>query len=128
MAYELIKNMEILPEEIRQEFANVIDWLKERACARKSGLGTKLPWDNEWIIESLADSVIYMAYYTLSNYIRNNIDSQNSKDKVSADNLSDSFFDYVLLGMNDRDLVAKDSKISVQLLDKIRNEFLYFIQ
>ena len=126
LAYELIKNMEILPEEIRQEFVNVIDWLKERACARKSGLGTKLPWDNEWIIESLADSVIYMAYYTLSNYIRNNIDSQNSKDKVSADNLSDSFFDYVLLGMNDRDLVAKDSKISVQLLDKIRNEFLYF--
>ena len=126
LAYELIKNMEILPEEIRQEFANVIDWLKERACARKSGLGTKLPWDNEWIIESLADSVIYMAYYTLSNYIRNNIDPQNSKDKVSADNLSDSFFDYVLLGMNDRDLVAKDSKISVQLLDKIRNEFLYF--
>jgi len=126
MAYELIKNMEILPEEIRQEFANVIDWLKERACARKSGLGTKLPWDNEWIIESLADSVIYMAYYTLSIYIRNNIDSQNSKDKVSADNLSDSFFDYVFLGMNDRDLVAKDSKISVQLLDKIRNEFLYF--
>ena len=126
LAYELIKNMEILPEEIRQEFANVIDWLKERACARKSGLGTKLPWDNEWIIESLADSVIYMAYYTLSNYIRNNIDLQNSKDKVSADNLSDSFFDYVLLGKNDRDLVAKDSKISVQLLDKIRNEFLYF--
>ena len=126
LAYELIKNMEILPEEIRQEFVNVIDWLKERACARKSGLGTKLPWDNEWIIESLADSVIYMAYYTLSNYIRNNIDPQNSKDKVSADNLSDSFFDYVLLGKNDRDLVAKDSKISVQLLDKIRNEFLYF--
>lgn len=126
LAYELIKNMEILPEEIRQEFANVIDWLKERACARKSGLGTKIPWDNEWIIESLADSVIYMAYYTLSNYIRNNIDPQNSKDKVSADNLSDSFFDYVLLGKNDRDLVAKDSKISVQLLDKIRNEFLYF--
>jgi leucyl-tRNA synthetase len=126
LAYELIKNMEILPEEIRQEFANVIDWLKERACARKSGLGTKLPWDSEWIIESLADSVIYMAYYTLSNYIRENIDPQNSKDKVSADNLSDSFFDYVLLGKNDRDLVAKDSKISVQLLDKIRNEFLYF--
>jgi leucyl-tRNA synthetase len=67
-----------------------------------------------------------MAYYTLSNYIRNNIDPQNSKDKVSADNLSDSFFDYVLLGKNDRDLVAKDSKISIQLLDKIRNEFLYF--
>ena len=69
LAYELIKNMEILPEEIRQEFANVIDWLRKEHVQEKSGLGTKLPWDNEWIIESLADSVIYMAYYTLSNYI-----------------------------------------------------------
>ena len=126
LAYELIENMEILPEEIRQEFTNVIDWLKERACARKSGLGTKLPWDSEWIIESLADSVIYMAYYLLSRHISNNLDLQKNDDMVLADNLNDSFFDYVLLGKNERDLVAKDSKISIQLLEKIRNEFLYF--
>ncbi|MGB7936445.1 MAG: leucine--tRNA ligase, partial [Nitrososphaeraceae archaeon] len=126
LAYELIENMEILPEEIRQEFTNVIDWLKERACARKSGLGTKLPWDSEWIIESLADSVIYMAYYLLSRHISNNLDLQKNEDMVLAVNLNDSFFDYVLLGKNDRNLVAKDSKISIQLLEKIRNEFLYF--
>jgi leucyl-tRNA synthetase len=126
LAYELIDNMEIQPEEIRQEFTNVIDWLKERACARKTGLGTKLPWDSEWIIESLADSVIYMAYYPLSRYISNDIDSENSQNKILADDLSDRFFDYVLLGKSDRDQVAKDSRISVQLLEKIRNEFLYF--
>jgi leucyl-tRNA synthetase len=126
LAYELIGNMEILPEEIRQEFTNVIDWLKERACARKSGLGTKLPWDNEWIIESLADSVIYMAYYLLSNHIRDESDTQNNVNKINADDLGDSFFDYVLLGENDSHLVAKESKISVQLLEKIRNEFFYY--
>ena len=126
LAYELIDNMQILPEEIRQEFTNVIDWLKERACARKSGLGTKLPWDNEWIIESLADSVIYMAYYPLSKYINNDIDSRKSENEILADDLNDSFFDYVLLGNNYPEVVAKDSKISVQLLEKIRNEFLYF--
>ncbi len=126
LAYELIDKMEILPEEIRQEFTNVIDWLKERACARKSGMGTKLPWDNEWIIESLADSVIYMAYYLLSRYISNNQDLQNNEDKVLADNLNDNFFDYVLLGKNDPDIVAEESKISIQLLEKIKNEFVYF--
>ncbi|HZA70833.1 MAG TPA: leucine--tRNA ligase [Nitrososphaeraceae archaeon] len=126
LSYELIDNMEILPEEIRQEFINVIDWLKERACARKSGMGTKLPWDNEWIIESLADSVIYMAYYLLSRHISNNQDLQNNEDKVLADNLNDNFFDYVLLGKNDPDIVAKESKISIQLLEKIKNEFVYF--
>lgn len=126
LAYELIDKMEILPEEIRQEFTNVIDWLKERACARKSGMGTKLPWDNEWIIESLADSVIYMAYYLLSRHISNNQDLQNNEDKVLADNLNDNFFDHVLLGKNDPDIVAKESKISIQLLEKIKNEFVYF--
>ena len=126
MAYELIDNMEILPEEIRQEFINVIDWLKERACARKSGLGTKLPWDNEWIIESLADSVIYMSYYPLSRHICNNQDMQKGEDKIMADNLNDNFFDYILLGKNDREMVARESKISIQLLDKIKSEFEYF--
>ena len=126
LAYELMDKMEILPEEIRQEFTNVIDWLKERACARKSGMGTKLPWDNEWIIESLADSVIYMAYYLLSRHISNNQDLQNNEEKVLADNLNDNFFDYVLLGKNDPDIVAKESKISIQLLEKIKNEFVYF--
>ena len=126
IAYELVDNMEILPEEIRQEFKNVIDWLKERACARKSGLGTKLPWDSEWIIESLADSVIYMAYYILSKHIDNNHDPQKDEEKILADNLNDSFFDYVLLGKNDSDTVAIESKISTQLLEKIKSEFEYF--
>ncbi len=126
LAYELIDKMEILPEEIRQEFTNVIDWLKERACARKSGMGTKLPWDNEWIIESLADSVIYMAYYLMSRHISNNQDLQNNEDKVLADNLNDNFFDYVLLGKNNPDIVAKESRISIQLLERIKNEFAYF--
>jgi leucyl-tRNA synthetase len=127
LAYELVDNMEIFPEEIRQEFKNVIDWLKERACARKSGLGTRLPWDNEWIIESLSDSVIYMAYYPLSKFINNDA-NLNDQHKVLADDLNDSFFDYVLLGKNDidMDVVAKDSKISTELLERIKNEFLYF--
>ena len=66
IAHECVNKMDITPEEIRQEFNYVIDWLKERACARKSGLGTKLPWDQDWIIESLSDSVIYMAYYIIA--------------------------------------------------------------
>ncbi|MDQ3984408.1 MAG: leucine--tRNA ligase, partial [Thermoproteota archaeon] len=48
LAHECINKMDIVPEEIRQEFNYVIDWLRERACARKSGLGTKLPLDQDW--------------------------------------------------------------------------------
>jgi len=61
-AHLCLDQMVILPDERRNEFNYAIDWLRERACARKVGLGTPLPWDPEWIIEALSDSVIYMAY------------------------------------------------------------------
>ena len=105
-AHECLSNMDILPEDIRQEFDYVIDWLRERACARKSGLGTKLPWDKEWIVESLSDSVIYMAYYVIAKYVNSKSISEDDND-----NISDAFFDYVLLGSGSPDQVAKECKI-----------------
>ena len=115
-----LANMDILPEDIRQEFDYVIDWLRERACARKSGLGTPLPWDKEWIVESLSDSVIYMAYYIIAKYVNNkNISEEN-------DNITDAFFDYILLGEGSPDKVAKECKIDSYIIEHIRNEFNYF--
>jgi len=32
--------------------------------------GTKLPWDESWLIESLSDSTIYMAYYTIAHFLQ----------------------------------------------------------
>jgi len=68
-AHSCFEGMNILPNEIRSEFDKVLDWLRERACARQHGLGTKIPWDKEWLVESLADSVIYMAFYIISKYV-----------------------------------------------------------
>jgi leucyl-tRNA synthetase len=56
-ASKALHQMSILPQEIQGEFDYVIGWLHERACARQHGLGTKLPWDKNWIVESLSDSV-----------------------------------------------------------------------
>ncbi len=90
LAFRCLKQMEIIPNEIVGEFENVFNWLRERACARQSGLGTLLPWDKNWIIESLSDSVIYMIYYIISKYV-------NIKDLEKYDTLIDeAFFDYVI--------------------------------
>ena len=117
-AHSWINEMKILPEEIRHEFNNVIDWLRERACARQHGLGTKLPWDENWIIESLSDSVIYMAYYTISKYINNK--------EITVDNVSDAFFDYIFLNIGITNAVSSECKIKPDLLEKIKTEFEYF--
>jgi leucyl-tRNA synthetase len=120
LAHRCLNSMDILPNDIRQEFDYVIDWLRERACARKSGLGTKLPWDKEWIVESLSDSVIYMAYYVIAKYVNSKAISDDN------DNITDAFFDYVLLGRGSADEVAKECKLTAQSVEQIRNEFTYF--
>ena len=142
LALECLNRMEIIPSEIIKEFKNVFDWLKVRACARKTGLGTPLPWDKDWIVESLSDSVIYMAYYIISKYV-------NLYDLEKYSNFVDNtFFDYVLLNVKSGHFLALDENdsfsndlTSVQIdsnLDKsilpeflllskqIREEFKYY--
>jgi leucyl-tRNA synthetase len=112
------EEMSILPNEIRTEFSYVVGWLRERACARQHGLGTTLPWDKDWIVESLSDSVIYMAYYVLAKYV--------NAGELSADGLADEFFDYVFFGSGDSARISSGCKIPENLLKKIRADFAYF--
>jgi leucyl-tRNA synthetase len=116
-AHKNLDNMAIKPEDLRSEFNNVIDWLHEKACVRRSGLGTHLPWDREWVIESLSDSTIYMAYYTIARQIK--------EAKIKPEQLTPAVFDYVFLGEENADELAK-TKISQKTLDKMREEFVYF--
>ena len=117
-AHNCFEKMNILPNEIRSEFDKVLDWLRERACARQHGLGTKIPWDKEWLVESLADSVIYMAFYIISKYV--------NKKEINGNDLTDEFFDYVFYGKKDSGEIANKINITKEKLKEIRNEFLYF--
>ncbi len=110
--------MSILPNKITTEFKEVIDWLHERACARQQGLGTKLPWDKDWIVESLSDSVIYMAYYTISRFVNDGT--------VTPDSLTRELFDYILLDKGDLSLAVSTSKISEDVINTMKKEFQYF--
>ena len=125
LAHACLDQMTILPEERRNEFNYALDWLKERACARKVGLGTRLPWDPDWIIEALSDSVIYMAYYILAKYLAKDWVSFKKFEK-SPDNLPDSFFNYIYLGEGSPDAITHETGISKRILEGIRNEFTYF--
>ncbi|MEM3550731.1 MAG: leucine--tRNA ligase [Candidatus Bathyarchaeia archaeon] len=118
LAHKCLEKMRILPEELRSEYNYVIDWLREKACARKSGLGTRLPWDPEWIIESLSDSTIYMAYYTVVRHIK--------RHNIKAEQLTNEVFDYVFLGVGNVEDVASRAKLDAEIIEDMRREFLYF--
>ncbi|MFH0832120.1 MAG: leucine--tRNA ligase [Candidatus Aenigmatarchaeota archaeon] len=113
-----VERMEICPVEAKANFINTVDWLRDKACTRKTGLGTKLPWDNSWIIETLSDSTIYMAYYTIARMM--------NEKKISADNLNDDVFNYVFLGKGDLKTIAKKSRLKKSIIDGMKNEFDYF--
>ena len=118
LARKCFDGMNILPNKIKAEFNDVIDWLHERACARQQGLGTKLPWDKDWIVESLSDSVIYMAYYTISRFVNDGT--------VTPENLTKEFFDYIFLDKGDVSKISHTSKISEEVINKVKKEFQYF--
>lgn len=113
-----MKRMRFYPEEVAQQFLNTVEWLKNKACARKSGLGTRLPWDREWIVETLSDSVIYMAFYTIQRIIEEN--------SIPAEKLTDEVFNYVFLGKGNLDEVSKSSGLDEKIVENMRKEFEYF--
>ena len=118
LASDCLRQMTLLPEDIRGEFEYTIGWLRQKACARRSGLGTPLPWDQDWIIESLSDSVIYMAYYTIAKHLRQN--------GVPESQLSEAVFDYLFLGQGDLSDVSRTSSLDPRILGQMRDEFAYF--
>lgn len=104
----------------------VVSWLKEWACTRQFGLGTYLPWDPVWVIESLSDSTIYMAYYTIAHYLQGednlNGDSSKSPEKIDPKDLTPAVFDYIYR----KGALPEGCNIPVESLDKMKNEFRYW--
>ena len=115
---EMVAGMQFYPEEARVAIVNAIDWLENKACARRSGYGTPLPWDPEWIVETLSDSVIYMAYYIISKYV--------NAGQFKIEYATDETFNYILLGKGQPSTVAKKVGMDSKLLKEIRQELKYF--
>jgi len=113
-----LDEMTIIPHYYKEEFRNKVEWLKDKACARRKGLGTRIPWDKEWLIESLSDSTIYMAYYILAKFI--------NEGRLKAENITPEFLDYVLLGIGNAEEVAKVSGLDVETIKEVKRDFEYW--
>jgi leucyl-tRNA synthetase len=112
------ERLEIIPPKYKKAFQDVLEWVEKRPCARKRGLGTKLPWEPDWIIESLSDSTIYMAFYTIVHKIR--------EYRIPPEKLIPAFFDYVFLGEGCAEEISKETGIPVELIEEMRKEFNYW--
>ncbi|MFW5746043.1 MAG: leucine--tRNA ligase [Nanoarchaeota archaeon] len=117
-AYACLEKMEIIPDKYRKRFQDIFAWLDKRPCARKRGLGTKLPYDQDWVIESLSDSTIYMALYPINHLIR--------AQGMSRAQLVPAFFEYVMNKKGDAATVADACGISSEALQQMQDEWQYW--
>ncbi len=63
-AVNYIKNTLIVHDpEVKKNLILAAENLHDWCCSREFGLGTRLPWDERFLIDSLSDSTIYPIYY-----------------------------------------------------------------
>ena len=118
LAHGVVDDAAIFPETARAYFHDKIDWFHDWACARRTGLGTPLPWSPGWIVETLSDSTIYMAFYTIVKHIR--------QHDVKPEQLTNEVFDCIFLGEGDLEKLAESSGIEPSALREMRGEFTYW--
>jgi leucyl-tRNA synthetase len=87
-AHRAADRLTAIPEATREQYDHTVDWLQEWPCIRNYGLGTRLPWDDDFVIEPLSDSTIYMAYYTIAHRL----------DGIPVEDLDRAFFDALFYG------------------------------
>ena len=75
-----------------------------------------MPFDEQFLIESLSDSTIYFAFYTVSHLLQGNIEgSVPGFLGIKAEDLSHDFWNYIFLGQ-----AYQSGKIPQYKLDKCR--------
>ncbi|MCI4330498.1 MAG: class I tRNA ligase family protein, partial [Thermoplasmata archaeon] len=111
---ELVRVLEVTPEEYRRELPSVIEWFGDRPCVRRGRwLGTPFPLDPAWVIEPIADSTFYPAYYIVRRFV--------ADGRVPISALTDRFFDFVFLGTG-----SGEPTLPKPMQDAVREEFLYW--
>lgn len=147
-AEKALAAMNTYHDEARKNFQVTLRWLHEYACSRTYGLGeyslyfiffsrsvweisqlffsgTKLPWDQQWLIESLSDSTIYNAYYTVAHFLQGNTFRGNKDNalKIKSEEMTDEVWDYIFF----KDApFPKNTKIAKKSLELMKKSFQFW--
>jgi leucyl-tRNA synthetase len=130
-AEKCLAEMEVYSPDVRNSFLSTLDWMKQWACSRSFGMGSRLPWDPVYLIESLSDSTIYMAYYTVSHFLHEgSLDGSVRPYGIDPAQMTDDVWDWIYSGEGDLtsgvNAIAAASLIPTELLLKMRSEFRFW--
>eukprot|EP00727_Mastigamoeba_balamuthi_P001131 m51a1_g11014 putative leucyl-trna synthetase (1104) ;mRNA; r:382753-386680 len=120
----LLSQMELYHQASYEILKFALGWMSQWACSRNFGLGTHLPWDPQYLIESLSDSTIYMAYYTVAHMLQGG-DLKGSHPGpmgIAASQMTRGAWDYVFLGKPR----PADCPVPEEKLAALKREFDYW--
>lgn len=122
-ALECLEGMQLFAPEVKHAFEGVLDWLNNWAVSRSYGLGTKLPWDPKYLVESLSDSTIYQSFYTIAHLLfKDYYGREIGPLNIKPEQMTDEVFDYIF---QHKDTV-ENTDIPLRSLQILRREFEYF--
>ncbi len=113
------RTMNIRPDTYGRTLPDILEWFQDRSCARLGNwIGTRFPLDDKWIIEAIADSTLYPAYYIVARHY--------NLGRFEAGQMTEAFFDFVFLGKGEADEVAGSTGIDTETLLEVRRDFTYW--
>ncbi|KAF2405012.1 leucyl-tRNA synthetase-like protein [Trichodelitschia bisporula] len=116
------QNFNSFTPETKHALEQTLGWMNQWAVTRQFGLGTRLPWDPSQLVESLSDSTIYMAYYTIAHYLHSDIYGRKPGiGNIKPEQMKDEVWEYIFAL---RDSV--DSDIPKETLAAMKREFTYW--
>lgn len=122
-ALECLAKMNTFHSETKNAFEGVFNWLKNWALSRTYGLGTKIPWDDKYLVESLSDSTLYQSFYTICHLLHSDFYGKEIGPLgIKAEDLTDETFDYIFC----RGDSTENINIPLEKLHLLRREFEYF--
>ncbi|KAJ7584921.1 hypothetical protein C8J56DRAFT_829117 [Mycena floridula] len=121
---KLQESMEFYSMETRNAFSKTLAWLNKWACARTYGLGSELPWDKQFLVESLSDSTVYMSYYTVAQLLHeSSIDGTKPGPLgVTPEQLTDEVWEYIFCNGP----WPSPAPLPKEKADALKHEYEYF--
>ncbi|TBU01421.1 leucine--tRNA ligase [Hamiltosporidium magnivora] len=117
----------IFTKETKEMLIGGLDWINKWGCSRTFGLGTFIPWDNRYLIDSLSDSTIYMIFYTFKHFLFTDLEGKEEIFPVKF--LNDSIWNFIIYNGSLEDILKNNSaeiKNYISILSECKKSFEYF--
>ncbi|KAL5718286.1 leucine--tRNA ligase [Ranunculus cassubicifolius] len=122
MAEECLASMNLYCDRTRHGIEQRLSSLKLQPCSTTFGMGSRIPWDEKLFVESLSESTIYMAYYTIAHILQNGDMYGSDTSLVKPEQMTDEVWNFVFCN----EPFPKSSDIHPSLLNKMKQEFEYW--